>query len=99
MIKMITLAHRKTGMTRAEYSKYWLETHAPLAAREIPYLRKYVQNHLIELPGREYQGDGIVEMWFDDLESWKKSNEYLASEAGRGITGSLFNVDGGQAPY
>ena len=23
----------------------------------------------------------------------------LASEAGRGITGSFFNVDGGQAPY
>lgn len=87
MIKTIALAHRKPGLTREEYSKYWLETHAPLAAKLIPYVRKYVQNHFIEIPGMEYEGDGVVEMWYDDIESWKKSrdvvmaNKELANDA------------------
>jgi uncharacterized protein (TIGR02118 family) len=85
LIKTIALAYRKTGTTREEYNKYWLEQHAPMAARDIPYVRKYVQNHFIEVPGRQVQGDGIVEMWFDDLESWKKSNDYVMSEAGRSV--------------
>jgi uncharacterized protein (TIGR02118 family) len=75
MIKTIALAHRKTGLTRGEYNQYWLEKHGPLAARLIPYIKKYVQNHLIEVPSLEYEGDGIVEMWYDDLEAWQKSRE------------------------
>jgi len=77
MIKTIALAHRKTGLTREEYNKYWLEAHGPLAARLIPYVKKYVQNHLIEVPGTEYEGDGIVEMWYDDVEAWQKSREVV----------------------
>ncbi len=73
MIKTIALAYRRPGMTREEYNKYWLEQHAPLAAKLIPGVRRYVQNHLVEVPGQQYQGDGIVEMWYDDVESWQKS--------------------------
>ena len=73
MIKTISLAHRKEGLTREEYNKYWLEKHGPLAAKLIPYVKKYVQNHFIEVPGMEYEGEGIVEMWYDDVESWQKS--------------------------
>jgi uncharacterized protein (TIGR02118 family) len=81
MIKTIALAHRKTGLTREEYNQYWLEKHGPLAARLIPYVKKYVQNHLIEVPGMEYEGDGIVEMWYDDVASWQKAMKAIrASE-------------------
>ena len=66
MIKSIVVAHRKTGLSHEEYNKYWLEKHGPLAAKLIPGLRRYVQNHYIPIPGMEYQGDGIVEMWYDD---------------------------------
>jgi uncharacterized protein (TIGR02118 family) len=83
MIKSIALAHRKTGTTREEYNKYWLEQHAPLAARMIPGLRKYVQNHFVAVPGRQYEGDGIVEMWYDDLAAFEKSMEFILSEAGK----------------
>jgi len=79
MIKTIALAHRKAGLTREEYSKYWLEKHAPMAARLIPHIKKYVQNHFIEVPGIEYEGDGIVEMWYDDLEAWQKSRQAVFS--------------------
>jgi len=73
VIKTIALAHRKPGLTREEYNKHWLEVHAPLAARYIPGIKRYVQNHFIEVPGMEYEGDGIVEMWYDDIEAWQKS--------------------------
>ena len=77
MIKTIALAHRKPGMTREEYNKYWLEKHAPLAARLIPNVRKYVQNHFLEIPGQEMEGDGIVEMWYDDVKSWQESRDAI----------------------
>ena len=83
MIKSIALAHRKTGLTREEYNKYWKEKHAPLAARLIPGVRKYVQNHFVEMPGIEYEGDGIVEMWYDNVESFNKAMEFIHSDAGR----------------
>lgn len=73
MIKSIVVAHRKPGMTRAEFSDYWKNKHGPLAAKLIPGVRRYVQNHLIEVPGMEYEGDGVVEMWYDDVEAWRKS--------------------------
>ena len=77
MIKTITLAYRKPGMTREEFNKYWLEKHGPLAAKSIPGVRKYVQNHFISVPGREFEGDGIVEMWYDDVASFEKSYQYI----------------------
>jgi uncharacterized protein (TIGR02118 family) len=73
MIKTIIVAYKKPGMTRAEFSKYWLEKHGPLAARLMPGVRRYVQNHLVEIPGMEFQGDGVVETWYDDVDSWQKS--------------------------
>jgi uncharacterized protein (TIGR02118 family) len=79
MIKTITIAQRKVGLTREEFNRHWLEKHGPLAARLIPYVKKYVQNHFIEVPGMEYEGDGIVEMWYDDVASWQKSLEAIRS--------------------
>jgi uncharacterized protein (TIGR02118 family) len=85
MIKSIALAHRKAGMTRAEYNKYWKEQHAPLAAKLIPGLRKYVQNHFVDVPGVEYEGDGIVEMWYDNVESFKNAMAFIHSDEGKAL--------------
>ena len=85
MIKSIALAHRKPGLTREEYNKYWKERHGPLAARLIPGLRKYVQNHLVTVPGIEYEGDGIVETWYDDVDSFQNSMKFIHSEEGRAL--------------
>ena len=79
MIKSIVVAHRKPGMSRDEFSAYWKNQHASLAARLMPGVRRYVQNHLIEIPGMEYEGDGIVEMWYDDMATYQKTMEYLHS--------------------
>jgi uncharacterized protein (TIGR02118 family) len=79
VIKTIALARRKKGLTREAYNRYWLEKHAPLAVKLIPHVKRYVQNHFIDVPGMAYEGDGIVEMWYDDIEAWQKSREAVFS--------------------
>jgi uncharacterized protein (TIGR02118 family) len=75
MIKSFTIARRLPSLTRDEYLRYWKENHAPLAARVIPGVRKYVQNHSIIIPGLEFEIDGITEMWWDNVEAYQN---YLA---------------------
>jgi uncharacterized protein (TIGR02118 family) len=83
MIKSITIAHKKPGMTDAEFNWHWKEVHGPLAARLIPGVRRYVQNHLLVAPGYNFEGNGIVEMWYDDLASYEKSMAFLRSPAAK----------------
>ena len=90
MIKSIVVAHRKAGMTREEFSRYWLEEHAPLAAKLMPGVHHYVQNHLIAVPGMEFEGDGIVETWYDDVASWQKSMEAIRASKELAEDGAKF---------
>ncbi len=83
MIKSISLVHRKPGLSIEEFNRHWKEQHGPLAAGLIPGLRKYVQNHFIAVPGFKNEGDGIVEMWYDTVEDFKKSLDFVNSEGGR----------------
>ena len=73
MIKVIVLVKRKDIISREEFYKYWKEVHGPYVAKHIPHLRKYVQNHFVDIPGNEYEGDGIIETWYDDIESFQES--------------------------
>lgn len=83
MIKSIVVARRKAGMTRPEFYKYWEEKHGPLAAKYMPGVRKYVQNHLIEVPGMEFEADGVVEMWYDDVNAYLKAMDFMRTDEGR----------------
>ena len=60
----------------------------PLLKRVVPEVvaseqKRYVQNHAVRLPsGREPPFDGVVELWFNDLESfWKWNNWYVSDDA------------------
>ena len=79
MIKVIVLVKRKNGISREEFYKYWKEVHGPYVAKHIPYLKKYVQNHFVDIPGNEYEGDGIIETWYDDIESFEKSMAFSST--------------------
>ena len=83
MIKTITIARKKPGMTDAEFSHYWKDIHGPLAAKGIPGVRRYVQNHVISVPGHDSDVNGVVEMWYDDLPTFQKSMAFLMSPAGK----------------
>ena len=81
MIKSVTLLKRKPGLTDEEFYGHWKEIHGPLAARVIPGLRKYVQNHSVAFPRVKNEFDGFAELWFDDLEAleeyfiWRQTDE------------------------
>jgi uncharacterized protein (TIGR02118 family) len=83
MVKTIVLVKRKQGISREEFYKYWKDVHGPFVAKHIPLLRKYIQNHFIEVPGYEYEGDGIIETWYDDVASFQKSMAFNATPEAR----------------
>ncbi|MCH8026200.1 MAG: EthD domain-containing protein [Chloroflexi bacterium] len=85
MVKIIYGITRKEGMSVEEFQRYWRETHGPIAAR-IPGVRRYVQNHAVATVGDgPYPPtyDGAAELWFDDVESFRKAMttpEYQAAQ-------------------
>lgn len=85
MIKTIAVARRKAGMTHEEFIKYWHEVHAPLVNKVWPGLRKYVQNEIIVGEGQPREADGIVEMYYDDLEAMKKAMAWVQTDDGKVI--------------
>lgn len=91
--KMIICARRRTGMSRDEFQRYWLEKHAPLAssvrARGLaPPMRSYVQNHTLDAPLLEpfridrgmtlEPYDGITEVWIDRVEDMDMGDQLSA---------------------
>jgi uncharacterized protein (TIGR02118 family) len=85
MIKVIMVVKRKSGISREEFYKYWKNVHGPLVAKHIPYMKKYVQNHFVDIPGNIYEGDGIIETWYDDIESFQKSMAYNTTAEARDL--------------
>lgn len=71
MFKMIILLKKRPGLTEDGFVKYWLETHTPLA-QKMPGLKRYVVNLVKRPPNREPDYDGLVELWFDDIDSMKR---------------------------
>jgi len=70
MLKMVFLVHRRPDMDEQEFHRYWRDTHGPIA-RQIPGLRKYVQNHsTAAADGTRPPYDGFAEMWFDSADSF-----------------------------
>ena len=97
MTKVFFTFKRREGLTLEEFSDYWLHHHGPIVARLFPNLRKYVQNHwLASLPAdgpivdrtggadvlqRSPDIDGVVELYFDDLQSWLGAYDRYLSPA------------------
>ena len=85
MVKVVYCISKKPELTDRQFYDYWKNVHGPIGAR-IPGLRKFVQSHRLLVPGdkRQPDYDGMVELWFDDVEAllvarqspeWKASNE------------------------
>jgi uncharacterized protein (TIGR02118 family) len=86
MVKVIVLLKRKEGVTREEFARHWQEAHGPLAANLPPGLRRYVQNHPVQiLNGGEQKFDGVAEIWYDDIQSVKAVNDFYLSQRGMTI--------------
>jgi uncharacterized protein (TIGR02118 family) len=85
VIKLVYCITKKPGLSREEFLDYWKNVHGPIALR-IPGLRRLVQSRALPQRGdaRPPDFDGMVELWFDDLESLleaRKSEAWAASSA------------------
>lgn len=99
MIKSITLLKRKPGITQEEFDRYWKEKHGPLAAALLPGLRKYIQDHLIEMPGLKYEFDGIAEIYFDNVEALQKYLAWRQTKEGKALLDDEKKFFSGMARY
>ncbi len=82
MIKTIELVKKKQGLSLDDFSSYWKGKWAPLFLRAVPGVKKYVQNVSLRLSDKEPAYDGIAEVWWDDLQAFQSSGQYLQSESG-----------------
>ena len=79
MIKVLSLLTRKDGISHIEFVRHWFDIHGPLA-HAVPGIRRYVQSHITDTRSRpdiletDVAVDGIAELWYDDLESFKRAS-------------------------
>jgi uncharacterized protein (TIGR02118 family) len=79
VVKLVFLLRRLPSLSRAEFQRYWRDTHGPLVARHAGVLRirRYVQTHTLETPytdalratrgtGEPY--DGVAELWWESAD-------------------------------
>ena len=82
MVKVILLLHRRPGMSREAFRRYWRETHAPLVLG-LPGLRRLVLNYALPTGPNEVPAcDGISEDWFESAEAMQAA---FGSPAGRAV--------------
>ena len=92
MVKLVETIKRKEGTTHEEFVKYWKEIHAPIIAKNIPYLVRYVQHYPVQLDmKKEAPYDGIAELWWEDVESWQKSADWYLSSGNKAVYDSELN--------
>ena len=86
MVKFMVVLSRRSNMTPERFRQYFKEVHEPLAL-QIPGLRRYVQNFVIDDPKRSRPPwDAIIELFFDDWASMVRS---WASAEGQASTDDL----------
>jgi uncharacterized protein (TIGR02118 family) len=82
-VKLVALLKAAPGMSREEFSRRWIEGHAPFALR-FPNLKGYRINVALD----EYQAsegelpyDGTAELWWDSLEEMQSAFDSDAAAA------------------
>jgi uncharacterized protein (TIGR02118 family) len=83
MFTVTFVLHEKTGMSRDDALRYWRDVHGPLD-KEIPGVRRYVQQHAVGAPEGNPPFLGVASLYFDDQEAFEKaaaSPEFQAAVA------------------
>ena len=88
-VRTVAILGRRADMSFAEFDRYWLEVHAPLAAK-LPGVLRYVQRH-VAAPGAEFGVDGFA---FIDYESEAAMEAAWASPAGQAALADVPNFLG-----
>jgi uncharacterized protein (TIGR02118 family) len=84
MLKFMVVIYKRPDLTPEDFRRYLQEIHGPLA-KNLPGLRKYVQNFVCADPARNPPGwDAVVELYFDSraaMEAAWASPQGAASDA------------------
>lgn len=88
IVKTLTFMVRKPGTTHAEFMRYWLDVHAPMALR-VPGMRGMICNEVTlvssasaQLPGGpRIEVDGIAESWKEESSSLQNPDAPEAARA------------------
>ena len=85
MIKLMYCLRRLPNLSRAEFQRYWRETHGPLVRShaEVLGIRRYVQVHTLDSPLNDVDCagaaeatevfDGVAELWWDSADDLGES--------------------------
>lgn len=76
MLKVVITLVRREEMTHEEFLAYWREEHAPLA-EQLPNLRRYTMSEPV---AEDTPFDGIAQLYYDDMDDFRKSMESEAAE-------------------
>ena len=86
MVKFMVVLRRRSSMTVEQFRRYFKEVHEPLAL-QIPGLRRYVQNFVMDDPKRSRPPwDAIIELYFAD---WATMENSWVSSEGQAATNDL----------
>ena len=84
MLKFMVVVYRRTDLSQQQFRRHFEEVHGPLA-KQLPGLKKYVQNYVSSDSKRESpEWDAIVELYFDNraaMEAAWDSPQGAASDA------------------
>jgi uncharacterized protein (TIGR02118 family) len=72
MVKLVFLCRRRADLTHAEYVRYLLDRHVPLALAHHPTMRRYVVNVVEEARRDAPPLDSIGLLWFDTMTDFRE---------------------------
>lgn len=79
MLKFMVVLHRRPDFTADQFRRHLTDIHGPLA-KNLPGLKKYIQNFVSSDPKRKApHWDAIIELYFDD---WSTMEAAWASPQG-----------------
>src|SRR5213594_34170 len=92
MVKLVFCLTRLPHLSRAEFQRYWRETHGPLVRQHAAalHIRRYVQVHTLDDPLQEMlrasRGgpeayDGVAELWWDSRDALEAATREPAGQA------------------
>jgi uncharacterized protein (TIGR02118 family) len=83
MLKFMVVIYKRPDLAPEQFRRHLQEIHGPLA-KNLPGLRKYVQNFVFTDPKRTPGWDAVVELYFDNwwsMEAAWASPQGAASDA------------------
>lgn len=84
MVKRIVVGTKDSSKTKEEFKRYYLDQHAPLFVKTIPYVKKYVVNLAMDVVfnGKQNPFDSVTCSYWADIET---ANKYQQSEEYKNI--------------